>query len=79
MIIGGRGAVYFNDTQKDTDIDYYFPKNFTEKLTKLISKGRTDEIRNMLREIYDKNWNMAAPPKCIMHSWTNFTCRSSRP
>lgn len=63
MIIGGRGAVYFNDTQKDTDIDYYFPKNFTEKLTKLISKGRTDEIRKMLREIYDKNWNMGGTPK----------------
>lgn len=63
MIIGGRGAVYFNDSQKDSDINYYFPRNFTEKLTKCISKGGTDEIKMLLKDIYDKNYNLGGTPK----------------
>jgi len=63
MIIGGRGAVYFKDTRKDSDIDYYFPKNFNERLTKSISKGRIDEIKKMLQEIYRKNWSLGGTPK----------------
>ena len=63
MIIGGRGAVYFKDTRMDSDIDYYFPKNFNERLTKSISKGRIDEIKKMLQEIYRKNWSLGGAPK----------------
>jgi len=62
MIIGGRGTVYFNDTHRYSDIDYYFPKNFTEKLTKSILKGRADEIKSLLNDIYQKNWNLGGPP-----------------
>jgi AraC-like DNA-binding protein len=63
MIIGGRGTVYFNEAHKDSDTDYYFPRNFTERMTKYISKGRIDEIRKMLGEIYEKNVNMGGPPE----------------
>ena len=63
MIIGGRGSVYFNEAQNDSDIDYDFPKNFTEKLTKCILKCKTGEIKSMLNDIYQKNWNLGGPPK----------------
>jgi YesN/AraC family two-component response regulator len=58
MMIDGRGEVYFNDLQPGNNMDYFFPKNFTEKLVKELKKGQVDEIKQQLQDIYQKNWNL---------------------
>lgn len=63
MITGGRGEVYFNDSQRDKSIDYYFPRNFSEKISKYIKKGRIDDIKKLLNDIYTKNWELDAAPE----------------
>jgi len=58
ILTNGRGEVYFNDIQTGSNLDYYFPKNFAEKLLKSLKRGQMEEISQLLMEIYHKNWDM---------------------
>ncbi len=63
MMINGRGEVYFYDTRKSNQADYYFPKNFTEKLIKVLKKEQKEDIRQMMADIFEKNWTLDGSPE----------------
>lgn len=58
ILTNGRGEVYFNDEQTGNNLDYYFPKTFSEKLLKSLKRGQMEEISQLLMEIYRKNWEL---------------------
>lgn len=44
-------------------MDYYFPANFREKLKKYLEKEQKEEIRELLGDIYQRNWDLAGAPE----------------
>jgi AraC-like DNA-binding protein len=63
ILTDGRGEVYFGEEYSDHGAEHYFPANFKEKLKKYLEKNQKDEIKVLLSEIYQKNWNIGGSPK----------------
>lgn len=63
ILTDGRGEVYFQEENASRSIDHYFPDNFREKLIKYLGKNKQDELRELLSEIYQKNWDLAGAPE----------------
>ncbi len=55
MGLNGRGEVYFYEEKEKTNINYYFPKNSSKKLVKIMHEGDVEEIKEFLNDIYEKN------------------------
>lgn len=63
ILTDGRGEVYFLEENSGKTADYYFPTSFREKLKKYLEKDRQEELRAMLAEIYQRNWDMGGNPE----------------
>jgi len=62
ILTDGRGEVYFLDDNSGRTTEYYFPANFREKLIKYLERSQKEEIKALLKDIYDKNWKLAGTP-----------------
>lgn len=63
ILTDGRGEVYFLEERSGKPTDYYFPTNFRDRLKKYLEKDAAEQIHEMLREIYQKNWDLAGTPE----------------
>lgn len=63
ILTDGRGEVYFLEENSGKTADYYFPTCFREKLKKYLEKDRKEELRDMLADIYRRNWDMGGNPE----------------
>jgi AraC-like DNA-binding protein len=63
ILTNGRGEVYFLDDQVGKSTVYYFPDNFKDKLKKYLEKDMKEEMRGILAEIYQKNWDLDGTPE----------------
>ena len=63
ILTDGRGEVYFLEENSGKTADYYFPTSFREKLKKYLEKDKKEDLRAMLAEIYQKNWDMGGNPE----------------
>ncbi len=63
ILSDGRGEVYFLEESSGRPMDYYFPANFRERLKKYLERYQKEELRGMLAEIYQKNWDLGGAPE----------------
>ncbi len=57
MIVSGRGEVYFYEEDEKEYAPYYFPQNSLMKISKLVKECKLVEIKDYLRDIYNRNIN----------------------
>ena len=61
MLTGGRGSVYFADPDKPGDSrEYFFPRDTQQQIARDIRENRPEELRNLLDQIWDKNFHQAS-------------------
>lgn len=63
ILTDGRGEVYFLEKDNTRQRVHYFPANFKERLKKYLEKNQKDELKQLMSEIYSKNWEMAGSPE----------------
>lgn len=67
MITGGRGSVYFAEKETEKrDREFWFPKDAQQRMVKGLSENRPEELKNLMDQIWDKNFRRASlPPAAV--------------
>ncbi len=61
MITGGRGSVYFAETEPENQArEFYFPKEGRAKLVRALTENRPEDLEKFMDEIWDKNIRKAS-------------------